>query len=540
MRPSTVLYVLISVFMLYGCEPQKPTQIVTVAAQHENFPLIGAHKQIACISCHVDGHLADMDSTCATCHRADFSASKIPIHDQVGARFDCDLCHTIIAWPDSAFDHNGLDFDLSGAHQALDCLACHTGADVGRTPVFAGLATDCIDCHRDDYNGVDEPNHVDLAYPTDCLACHTDVAWAPVAFDHSQFDFTLNGAHESVACAACHIDGVYEGTPTDCIDCHQDDFTSAVAPPHVEPSFAQNCLECHTEVAWTPSFFDHATTGFQLNGAHVATDCIDCHSNGNYIDTPTDCIDCHQADYDGVEEPDHVAQGFPTDCLDCHTEVAWTPAAFDHSQFDFALNGAHELVACAACHIDGVYEGTPTDCIDCHQDDFTAAVAPPHVEPSFAQNCLECHTEVAWTPSFFDHATTGFQLNGAHVATDCVDCHSNGDYIDTPTDCFSCHAADEPRDHFGPDCAACHTETAWEPSIFNHENFFPISRGNHSRYRNDCTACHIEPPSYNTFSCIDCHDGEHQRGDMDDEHDDVRGYRYESAACLDCHPDGDE
>ena len=518
-----------------------PTPIITVDEHHLNFPLAGGHKPVACVSCHADNSFTPVDPSCITCHAADFGQEKVPMHRQLDeSTQDCLLCHRISAWKDSVFNHSSTDFPLFGAHTETVSLACHTPPSEGEPLQFGPLATDCIGCHADDFEDADEPNHVLLDFPKDCLQCHNQNDWEPAVFDHSQFDFALTGAHQQVACSSCHVDGVYDGTPTDCISCHADEYQGVTEPVHVEASFSAQCLECHTETAWQPSFFDHGDTGFALSGAHQQTDCSSCHTNGVYQDTPTHCIDCHADDFQDADEPNHVLLDFPKDCLQCHNQNDWEPAVFDHSQFDFALTGAHQQVACSSCHVDGVYDGTPTDCISCHADEYQGVTEPVHVEASFSAQCLECHTETAWQPSFFDHDDTGFALSGAHQQTDCSSCHVEGIYDGTPTNCISCHADDEPRNHFGPDCAACHTEKAWTPSTFDHERYFPLRRGEHRIYRNDCQACHIDPSSYSFFSCIDCHDGEHQRRDMDKEHRGIGGYRYESQACYTCHPDGDD
>ena len=47
-----------------------------------------------------------------------------------------------------------------------------------------------------------------------------------------------------------------------------------------------------------------------------------------------------------------------------------------------------------------------------------------------------------------------------------------------------------------------------------------------------------QPASFEVFTCLTCH--EHRRSEMDDEHDEVRGYVYESTACYSCHPDGED
>ena len=371
---------------------------------------------------------------------------------------------------------------------------------------------------------------------------------APITtVDEHHVDFPLTGGHKPVACVSCHAGSEFVAVDPTCIACHAADFRQDGVLLHRQLEGAtRDCLLCHQTSAWKDSAFDHTATAFALRGAHAETACIDCHrpspedQSVQFLSLETDCVNCHANDFQEADEPNHVLLDFPKDCLQCHNQNDWEPAAFDHSQFDFALNGAHQQVACSSCHIDGVFDGTPTACISCHADDFRQADDPIHTEGSFSAQCLECHTEAAWEPSFFDHGNTGFALNGAHRQTDCASCHTDGAYAGTPIDCVSCHARDEPRNHFGPDCAACHTETAWTPSTFDHERYFPLRRGEHRIYRNDCQACHLDPSSYSFFSCIDCHDGEHQKRDMDDEHRGVRGYRYESNACYECHPDGND
>lgn len=213
-----------------------------------------------------------------------------------------------------------------------------------------------------------------------------------------------------------------------------------------------------------------------------------------------------------------------------------------HNLTDFPLIGAHNQLGtdCASCHIGGVFAGLPAECIDCHQQDFDEVEEPSHIEQEFSQDCTECHSNDAWEPATFDHNLTDFPLTGAHSRTDCASCHIAEVFANLPSTCIDCHQKDEPTNHFGPACVECHTTSAWEPSTFDHEPLFPLTRGNHQRYRTSCTSCHLDPATYEVFTCTDCHDGEHEKRDMDDEHDDVRNYVYESTACFDCHPRGSE
>jgi hypothetical protein len=90
---------------------------------------------------------------------------------------------------------------------------------------------------------------------------------------------------------------------------------------------------------------------------------------------------------------------------------------------------------------------------------------------------------------------------------------------------------------FSTDCQSCHSETAWEPSTFDHDNqYFPIYSGRHREAWNSCSDCHTETSNYSVFSCTNCH--EHNQTDMDKDHDEVNNYVYNSTNCLACHPTG--
>jgi hypothetical protein len=426
-----------------------------------------------------------------------------------------------------------VDVGLAGGHQSLDCAGCH-----GEGSLKPALAA-CEDCHLESYEQVTDPNHVERGFPTQCAECHTSMAWRPARFDHEAFGFVLLGAHADLVCAACHPAGqAYSGLPTDCFGCHEADFDDAADPDHEALQLSHECTDCHDTGAWSPATFDHDLTDFVLTGAHVETVCSACHTPEVLAEAPTDCYACHEADFDDAE-PDHGALELSHECTDCHDTRDWLPATFDHDLTDFALTGAHVETECSACHTPEVLAEAPTDCFGCHEADFDDAADPDHVALQLSHECTDCHDTRDWSPATFNHDLTTFALRGAHVEVTCVTCHAEG-FSGTATDCIACHAEDEPRDHFGPDCSACHTDAAWEPSTFDHEPSFPLQRGNHRDYRNDCAACHTDLADYEVFTCTNCHDGEHERRETDDDHDDVSDYRYDSIACYDCHPRGDE
>ncbi|NIT59562.1 MAG: hypothetical protein GWN00_26085, partial [Aliifodinibius sp.] len=312
----------------------------------------------------------------------------------------------------------------------------------------------------------------------------------------------------------------------------------------VQNNFSQDCIQCHSTEAWSPSTFDHAQTQFPLTGAHITLECSDCHSQG-FAGTPVACFSCHEDDFNSVTDPNHVQNNFSHDCLQCHTTNDWDEVIFDHSQTQFPLTGAHILLECITCHASG-YTGTPTDCFSCHEDDFNSVSDPNHVQNNFSHDCLECHDTNAWSPATFDHSQTQFPLTGAHLTLECLDCHSDG-YAGTPIDCYSCHQDDynnttDPNHlaaGFSTTCETCHNTSNWNQTTWDHDNmYFPIYSGRHQGEWTTCADCHVDPNNYTVFECIFCH--EHNQQDMDEEHRGVSGYVYLSSACYNCHPNGEE
>ena len=510
-----------------------------------SFPLTGAHVNVACNLCHINGQFAGTPTDCYSCHVKDFNGTTSPNHAQGGFSQQCQMCHTTTAWQPATFDHSKTAFPLTGAHTTVACATCHTDDFAGTLP------TNCYGCHAADFNGTTSPNHVQSGIPQQCQVCHNTTAWIPATFDHSQTSFPLTGAHTSVACATCHTDN-YAGTlPTNCYGCHAKDYantaTIAGVPNHANAGFSQDCTQCHTTTTWLNATFNHNATAFPLTGAHTTVACATCHTD-NYAGTlPTNCYGCHTKDYTGTANiagvPNHVTANFPQDCTLCHTTTTWLNATFDHSTTSFPLTGAHTTVACATCHTDN-YAGTlPTTCYGCHTQDYnnTATIGggvPNHVSGGYPTDCTMCHTTATWLNATFNHNNTPFPLTGAHVSVPCASCHIGGVYAGTPTDCYSCHKADyagttnpnHAAAGFPTTCATCHTTTSWAGATFNH-TWFPTNHGNANGV---CSTCHTNPNDYSVFQCTNCHTA----AQTNPKHSGVSGYVYNSVNCYQCHKNG--
>ena len=502
--------------------------------QHLNrFPLVGAHATVDCDACHrgaAVGQFQGLSTMCFSCHQRDFTSTKAFGIDHVALNLPttCEQCHSMDNWMGAKFDHlKFTGFALIGAHANLDCSACHAGGK------FAGAPAACVGCHLADFNKTNNPPHAQAGFPTTCQTCHNSSAWDPTTFNHNTFTkFPLTGAHASVACTQCHINGQFVGTATDCASCHMKDFNGAMSPNHVQSAFPTTCQQCHNTTSWSGAAFDHSTTGFTLTGAHVALQCTQCHNttfspSGAYTLTSTTCVSCHLKDFQGTTTPNHVQSGFAQTCQQCHNTTSWTGAAFDHATTGFTLTGAHVALQCTQCHNttfspSGAYSLTSNACVTCHLKDFQGATTPNHVQSGFAQTCEQCHNTISWSGATFNHNNTGFPLTGAHTALQCTQCHNttfspSGPYNLTSNTCVTCHLKDfqgtttpnHVQSGFAQTCQQCHTTTNWLGATFNHASTGFALTGFHATLQ--CAQCHNTtfspsgPYSLTSTTCVTCH-----------------------------------
>lgn len=474
------------------------------------YALEGAHARAKCLRCHNDRGPVRMfeQRGCWGCHQ--------DIHrGNFGA--ECTSCHTTESWivREQVIEHNRTRFPLVGSHASVQCWACHPGGEVGN---WSRVDVNCITCHTDDLATATSPNHESNGWVQNCDQCHIPTTWTGAGFNHASFPLT--GAHRTADCAACHAGDVFVGLPTDCFGCHADDFQGADDPDHVAGNFPTNCQLCHDTNDWDGAMFSHQ--GITSN-----------------------CSTCHADDYQDADDPDHVAGGFPMACEMCHSTDDWDDATFSHARIR-------------------------SGCATCHMDDYAAAQDPPHNAGGIPTTCEQCHATDGWDDAVFSHAgiaatctlchgdelTSGRPVMPDHVQAGinnnhCAQCHSvntwspvNMSHVGITSNCAVCHATDynqttDPSHSaagFPMSCEACHSTNDWTPANFNHQ--FPITSGDHDRF--DCSDCHTQPRSFNTFSCIHCH--EHRQSEMDEEHDDddVNGYSWNSMACYSCHPNGQD
>jgi len=441
---------------------------------HADFPLEGAHREVACDACHLEWRFVPVAAKdCTSCH-------ENPHRTWLGA---CTDCHTVAGWSVGTFDHDRTRFPLEGLHQAVACTACHGSDTTRRLPHDT-----CEDCHEDP--------HQEQFAPRGCDACHSvDIAAFGLAdFDHDATGYPLRGHHAEVACEACHGEGpeaTWAGLPAeDCATCHEDPHQA-----HFEPT---PCATCHQENGWLVEDFDHERTDFPLDGAHAGLTCETCHAERWTGIAHASCLDCHQDD-----DPHGEALAGDT-CATCHVTSDWEEVHFDHDQRTaFVLGARHADLTCTECHQRPDYSGLSGRCESCHLDRRPAG--------HYTGDCAECHPEVGWTPAGFGergHAVTGFALHGTHAQLECVECHQPGDPKGVaPSSCEDCHASDDPHRHLlGDRCEDCHEEVSWYRTTWRHSRTgWPLRGGHKLAY---CTDCHATGYAGTPRDCWRCHEAE--------------------------------
>ncbi|MDO8716043.1 MAG: hypothetical protein Q7J73_04475 [Dehalococcoidales bacterium] len=474
----------------YGCHtehrgPNAPLILATVdhfttktAYSLKAHQVLSDGLPFTCVNCHVNGFNTFNQEICITCHRQIDAVFTQTHTDTFGT--DCIKCHDGLDTYGKAFNHNRVQFLLTGNHITVACEGCHQGArtiaDLKATP------QDCYSCHQKD------DTHKSL-FGTGCAQCHNTADWKQATIDHSKTAFPLTGKHIALTCESCHQNARtiadMKATSQDCYSCHQKDDTH-------NGLYGKDCAQCHNAVDWKQATIDHAKTAFPLTLKHTGVPCASCHINGIYKGTPKDCYSCHQKD-------DTHKGLYGTDCAQCHNAVDWKQATIDHAKTAFPLTLKHTGVPCASCHINGIYKGTPKDCYSCHQKDDTH-------KGLYGTGCAQCHSAVDWKQATIDHSKTAYPLTGKHVTAACLLCHINGIFKGIAKDCYSCHKLkDLHLGSLGQNCAECHNTTGWTPAIYRRTHRFPINH--ESRVASPCKTCHPDTPkNYLTYTCYGCHE----------------------------------
>jgi hypothetical protein len=360
--------------------------------------------------------------------------------------------------------------------------------------------------------------------PESCASCHSEDGWKPSKYDHNRSKFKLDGKHRDVKCRLCHGRGRYKPLDTTCASCHKDKHRGQFKIEVKGKEVQRPCEDCHLTKGWKPSIFDHKTSRFKLEGKHKDVACKICHRRGKYKPMDTKCTSCHKDVHKGQFKTRHKKT---KECDECHTTKGWKPARFDHDKAKFRLKGAHKKVECYKCHPGKKFKPIDSRCSACHRDKHKG---------KYGDACERCHNAESWKLKGDFHAVI-FPLDGAHAELTCKECHEDTrTYSGLASDCLTCHK--DPHDNrFGTSCLDCHTDEAWLPSIFSHNETGFLLLGAHANA--PCEECHefgAGRPRPETiagapdFSCYSCHEQQYMSAGNPDHI--AAGY---SKECQYCH-----
>jgi hypothetical protein len=277
--------------------------------KNTDFALTGQHREVACLSCHVDHVFKNMPASnenpnCQMCHADPHGPSM---------KNECAQCHMTEGFElVKNFKHEDYGgFVLDGRHAELSCQKCHSQHLQGsyKVPLQAGVseAKACANCHIDIHGGRFGPA---------CESCHQTSSFEVEQGEqvHDLGYFKLVGIHDQLPCTSCHApDTQLQGTGILCASCHEKNDI------HLG-QMGLECSDCHQQNSWRPVNFKHNTTGFRLTGAHRFASCESCHVNQVYQGLPTDCYFCHSDSY--VPYIAAHSSGV-ADCESCHTTIDW-------------------------------------------------------------------------------------------------------------------------------------------------------------------------------------------------------------------------
>ena len=524
-----------------GCHGQEEPFAGASGFDHGRFPLVDAHADVTCATCHADGspiggeeRLRDVRA-CAACHDDPHGEAPLVLRHSD----DCARCHGTATFAGVAFDpaaHAAAGVPLRGRHADATCAGCHA------LPSASDDLQRCDTCHDDVHSGA-APSETRLAsqplWSTSvaCTECHDEHGFRPARVggaEHGRFGQALEGAHVVAECVACHSSASAPSAADECGACHD-------SPHRTEFVADDRCAHCHAAIdaefaAAADTLTPARHTDFPLQLPHDQ-ECVACHPSeaefgdrfpGRDFDACEGCHgDAHSGDFASGSFADAA-------CLTCHAKERFAPSSFTpalHERTAFPLDGAHAAVACAACHPgQGArrrFDRALTACAECHDDLHRGAFDRPGLpnEVSGRKGCARCHSTDGFRASVgesFDHEFwTGQRLTGAHARAGCGRCHDrsvDGALGDAPSACSACHS-DPHRGQFrragGTNCGRCHEQReSFTELRFEHDRDTRF-RLDSDHARLPCAACH-RPISltggqivtlYRPLgtSCRDCH-----------------------------------
>ncbi len=156
-----------------SCHTSKGWTVIDHNLAHTNttFPLLGVHARLDCGACHfseIEGEFSPLQSSCYSCHSADYQSVQSPNHLASGFSYQCETCHNFYAWkPAQLKEHDGIFPIFRGSHAGEwnDCSDCHISP--GNFKIFS-----CLNCHEHERSRMDSEHREVRGYVYDSQACY--------------------------------------------------------------------------------------------------------------------------------------------------------------------------------------------------------------------------------------------------------------------------------------------------------------------------------------------------------------------------------
>jgi hypothetical protein len=141
-----------------GCHSTAAWKPATFDHAISAFPLTGAHVNVVCTQCHINGVFSGTPKSCNACH----SGADDPHAGKAGT--NCQSCHTTTAWRPATLTHA---FPLThGNNPITACVTCHPSTTSAYT---------CFSCHEHTITNMAEKHREERDYsPTTCANCHAN------------------------------------------------------------------------------------------------------------------------------------------------------------------------------------------------------------------------------------------------------------------------------------------------------------------------------------------------------------------------------
>jgi len=140
----------------FGCEAchtvKSWSDITGFDHSKTQFPLVGAHRAVACRACHKptagnESRFKGTPTQCEACHNDAHDAQFLAKDNQT----HCADCHNSQRWVPSTFDHDTkTHFPLTGGHANVPCAKCHVQTRLvagKKVVIYKSTPAKCADCH---------------------------------------------------------------------------------------------------------------------------------------------------------------------------------------------------------------------------------------------------------------------------------------------------------------------------------------------------------------------------------------------------------